>query len=67
MAGVPRVAAEGLAQSWRQQEQAADSFEDVRRWLRELDEPEWARSLPEDSPLAGTECRDVWQVLAGES
>ena len=67
MAGVPRVAAEGLAEDWRDQEPSADSFEDVRNWVRDLGEPAWRGALPEGSPLTGAECRDVWRVLAGES
>jgi helicase len=67
MAGVPRVAAEGLANNWRRDDQTADSFEDVREWLRRLTQPEWAGALPENSPLTGSECQAVWEVLAGES
>jgi hypothetical protein len=66
MAGVPRVAAEGLAEAWRAEGRTAQSFESVRSWLRDLNEGSWNEALAPDSPLSGTECRRVWGFLAGE-
>jgi hypothetical protein len=66
MGGVPRIAAEGLAETWREEGRAAESFGGVRNWLRDLSEGTWDRALGPDSPLSGRECRDVWSVLAGE-
>jgi hypothetical protein len=67
MAGVPRVAAEGLAEAWRAEGREAESFSGIRSWLRGLDEGTWSQALSADSPLTGRECRHVWGVLAGDA
>jgi hypothetical protein len=67
MAGVPRIAAEGLARAWRDQDRAAESFDDVRGWLHRLGDGDWGDALDAESPLTGPECKRVWRVLAGES
>lgn len=66
MAGVPRVAAEGLGQQLANEAQSvATSFDSVRRWLAARSPQEWDRALPPNSPLDGSGCRRVWSVLAG--
>lgn len=69
MAGVPRIAAEGLASLLRSSGGALASggFEGVRSWLSARGSEEWERALPAGSPLRGEDCRRVWRVLAGGS
>jgi replicative superfamily II helicase len=66
MAGVPRVAAEGLARQWRE-EQPADvaGFDGMREWLSSRPADQWQSAMPQDSPLNGPGCRRVWAELAG--
>jgi helicase len=66
MAGVPRIAAEGLGAQWRAAEEGTvGSFEGLRGWLNDRSTAQWTDSLPPDSPLDGAACRRVWSVLAG--
>jgi helicase len=66
MAGVPRIAAEGLGAQWREGEHGAPrSFDGLRSWLKDLSIDQWKDALPADSPLDGAACRRVWSVLAG--
>ena len=65
MAGVPRVAAEGLAKRWSGLSDEARSFEGVRGWLGGLPVKEWDLALPADGALSGRQCRTVWAALAG--
>lgn len=65
MAGVPRVAAEGLAESWRSSGATAQTFADLREWISSRDDAAWTSALPSNSPLSGPECRQLWGALAG--
>lgn len=66
MAGVPRIAAEGLGLQWKAEDRGnASSFSDVRSWLAQRSSQQWSESLPTDSPLDGDGCRAVWSELAG--
>lgn len=66
MAGVPRIAAEGLGHQWTAEgHTSATSFTDVRAWLGDRTADQWAEALPQGSPLDGRSCRQVWSVLAG--
>jgi hypothetical protein len=66
MAGVPRIAAEGLGRQWTDEgHTSATSFNDVRTWLGDRTPDQWAQALPPGSPLDGDGCRRVWSVLAG--
>lgn len=68
MAGVPRIAAEGLAQQWTAEgHTVATSFKDVRNWLAERSPDRWTEALPTTSPLGGEACKAVWAALAGAS
>ncbi len=67
MAGVPRVAAEGLADRWRASEVTAETFSDIRKWVGGRSEADWQAALPTGSPLSGGECRRVWTALTGMS
>lgn len=68
MAGVPRVAAEGMGVQWRDAEVSVDrGFAGLRNWLSQRPSEDWGRSLPADSPLDGQACRRVWSELAGVS
>lgn len=66
MAGVPRIAAEGLGQQWVSEGNAsAATFGDVRVWLTTRSEVQWSQALPIRSPLSGSSCKQIWSVLAG--
>ena len=66
MAGVPRIAAEGLGGHWRASEgEITGSFERLRTWLNNTSLDQWTDSLPKGSPLDGASCRRIWSVLAG--
>jgi helicase len=65
MAGVPRVAAEGLASYWRNAHREPESFDRIRQWLSDLGPGDWNGALPPGSELTGQECRQVWEALAG--
>lgn len=66
MAGVPRIAAEGLGRQWHDEGLGdASSFDGMRAWLTQRSPDQWAQALPADSPLDGDGCRRVWSVLAG--
>jgi helicase len=66
MAGVPRIAAEGLGRQWSAEGRAdASSFIGMREWLAQRSSAEWGQALPSGSPLDGEGCRRVWSVLAG--
>jgi len=66
MAGVPRIAAEGLGQQWAQEGRAtAAGFDVMRVWIAQRSSEQWARALPDQSPLDGEQCRRVWSVLSG--
>jgi helicase len=68
MAGVPRIAAEGLGRQWTAEGHAsATSFNDVRSWLTNRTQDQWSQALPQGSPLDGGACQRVWSVLAGVS
>jgi hypothetical protein len=66
MAGVPRIAAEGLGSQWRAEgQQPASSFDRIRSWLTRRSAQQWSDALPAESPLDGEGCRRLWSVLAG--
>ena len=66
MAGVPRIAAEGLGRQWGQEGLGeASSFTDMRAWLAQRSPEQWSKALPAESPLDGDGCRRVWSILAG--
>jgi hypothetical protein len=68
MAGVPRIAAEGLGRMWSDEGQGgARGFDEVRGWLANRSKDDWQASLPPESPLDGEGCQRVWAVLAGIS
>lgn len=68
MAGVPRIAAEGLgAQLTAEGNAPAAGFVGLRAWLGGRSTAQWAAAMPADSPLDGAACRRVWSVLAGVS
>jgi DEAD/DEAH box helicase len=68
MAGVPRIAAEGLGRQWGEEGRAAaSSFDGMRAWLSGRSPQQWSDALPPQSPLDGDGCRRVWSILAGVS
>jgi len=65
MANVPRVAAEGLARRWREADQSATTFVDLRRWVERLPVTAWDDAVAERRGLSGSDARAVWSALAG--
>lgn len=65
MAGVPRIAAEGLAHRWRDAEQATTTFPDLRRWVDTLPIEAWNEAVADRDALSGSDARTVWTALAG--
>lgn len=65
MAGVPRIAAEGLAGRWRALEPDAASFPDLRHWVDELPLEAWDEAVADREVVSGSDARAVWAALAG--
>lgn len=65
MAGVPRIAAEGLAGRWRELQPDASSFPAVRQWVDQLPVEAWDQAVAERDMVSGSDARAVWTALAG--
>jgi replicative superfamily II helicase len=66
MVGVPRVAADGLADMWKQSmTREPESYDDIRTWVGKLSDDQWQRAAPRGSPLNASDLRIVWQEFAG--
>jgi helicase len=65
MAGVPRIAAEGLADRWRQLEPDASTFPAVRKWVDDLPVEAWDHAVAGRDAVSGDDARIVWTALAG--
>jgi hypothetical protein len=65
MAGVPRVAAEGLAHRWRDAQQTTTTFPNLRRWVENLALDAWDEAVTDRDALSGSDARTVWTALAG--
>jgi hypothetical protein len=60
MVGVPRIAARGMANIWKSQQQPEPaSFEQLRAWVNE-----WTRLAPTDTALSGTDLRTIWSRIS---
>jgi len=64
MLSVPRLAAEGLAKQWRSKGDV--SVKNASAWLDGLNKNHWGKALPQDSPLSGSECQMLWEILEGK-
>jgi hypothetical protein len=65
MAGVPRIAADGLGARWRAADQETTSFPDLRRWVDDLPVEAWNDSVQDREIVSGSDVRAVWLALAG--
>jgi len=66
MAGVPRIAAEGMGLLFKHQGGTQpDGFKGLRTWLAARSEQDWQGALPTDSPIDGRDARHIWTTLAG--
>ena len=65
MAGVPRIAAEGLAHRWRDAQQQTRSFPELRQWVGGLALDAWDEAVADRDAVSGTDARAVWTALAG--
>jgi len=66
MAGVPRIAAEGLGEQIGANRSLAD-LADARDWVASRDVASWNDALPGDAPLSGNQARLVWSELSATS
>lgn len=64
MLNVPRLAAEGLAKQWQSEESV--SVRNASDWLNSLDDRYWDKALKKESPLEGSECKLLWEILEGK-
>ncbi len=62
MLGVPRIAAEGLAQHARE---AAVAPREMKEWLEGASTATWDRSLSPGSKVDGRKCSLIWRVMEG--
>ena len=61
MAGAPRLAAFGLAEMWRNSRVGSpQSMQQVRQWIRELNESDWRRAVSTES-VSGRSLHLIWQ------
>jgi hypothetical protein len=68
MAGVPRLAAEGMGvQLAELATQQGEGFHGLRTWLEQRSDGDWQQALPRNSPIDGPGARRVWRTLAGLS
>ena len=65
MAGVPRIAAEGLARQWVDGGRRGETFAEVRDWVAQRQDTDWGHAMPDAAPVSGRECRLAWQALTG--
>jgi hypothetical protein len=63
MAGVPRVAAEGLGRQLSVDRNLSD-LASAREWVAAREPAAWQDALPTGSPLSGSQARLVWAELA---
>ena len=64
MAGVPRVAAEGLAHRWRNAQQITTTFPNLRRWVENLPLDAWDEAVTDRDALSGSDARTFGTVAA---
>jgi hypothetical protein len=68
MVGVPRVAANGLADLWRARGKVQpESYGEIRDWVGKLSDEEWRQALPKASSLKPDDLRIIWGEFAGGS
>lgn len=66
MVGVPRVAAGGLADLWKQRMNSEPtSYDMVRNWITNLSDSDWQQALPAEASLTPREMRLIWQSFSG--
>lgn len=66
MAGLPRVAAEGVAAIWRRQgNERPQSYAALRSWISSLSSDDWAAALP-GSNISAEAMQKVWRELSGD-
>jgi hypothetical protein len=64
--GVPRIVAGRLGVLWKQQVGGApNSYDEVRRWVADLDDGDWRGAIPETSTLSPDDMRMIWREFAG--
>jgi hypothetical protein len=65
---VPRSIAEPMGKRFADAIQAKEqNVGRAREFIRSLTDQEWISVMPKKSPLSGSECREVWQILSGEN
>lgn len=65
MAGLPRIFAEPLSQTWiHENKKEPESYDEVRNWIADLSEAKWRSSVSSKSKLSGKDCKTIWQMLS---
>lgn len=68
MSSVPRTAANSLGAEFAQSHEPGSLRpSEAREFLSQLSEADWGRHVPRGSDLAGSDLRDLWQVLSGST
>lgn len=68
MSSVPRTAANSLGAEFAQGHEAGSLRpSEAREFLSQLSDADWGRHVPRGSDLAGSDLRDLWQVLSGST
>jgi replicative superfamily II helicase len=66
MVGVPRIAARGLANLWKQRAGSEpESYDGIRSWVANLTDRDWQQALPSGASLTPREMRLIWQSFSG--
>lgn len=62
MVGVPRFAAEGLAEQARSH---GIKLGELRDWLATNADPDWQAAMPPGARISGNDCKRLWRILDG--
>jgi replicative superfamily II helicase len=66
MVGVPRLAADGLADVWRSANlPAPSSYDTLRQWVTGLSSDEWGSAIPSGSAVTVDDMRLIWSEFVG--
>ncbi len=70
MNSAPRSIAESLGGLYREinhENEARYSVSEARSFLKTLDARDWDHARPEDAALSGTEYKQIWELLSGDT
>lgn len=67
MNSVPRSIAENLGTEFRKGPEGKSSATEAANFLKSLSDTDWERIKPQSASMSGTDYRDVWKRLSGQS